>query len=445
MKMDDCSFSPAYYHSLLIKGLDTSTGDTYMDYIIFVQNTDGSGKLICSNDNMKNTLNIEAFTAKPSMLTSTAADEHDEMDPTGTFKIPKIPPHKLNIQQKSKQWTVHSKNIQTQLVKTNDTETHNNANGGGRRKATVPKKLFAAEHSKKLKMDEDIYLTNDSKMSPTLVEGKDVKLHVPVPYKHRRKTSLPTKLCTMDREIEANKEPAPTSMIQINRKAQLDWRQSKNKKKSSRPNVLNLHDAKRFRSKKANYAIGYRGPFRKSKLTGQVKSPKKLPYVVKLRSSTLRKMGKSTRIHRRLTARRSLAVRFRKEADAPKVAEEIVGNADETTAMIGPEKLIIPYDCGLEVNDQDDTTEYQHHEIHDSQYDKNSQGKEVTTDGCSQGQTNNSFSPPQDNDNGASSTNQNETIGVIIIQHFNFLKLISNNIFIVSILSTFDLFKIMSL
>ena len=344
MKDEDATLSPTYYHSLLVNGLDTFTGDTFLDYIIFVQNMDGSGKVISSNHTMQKTVEIPEANEKVSVLCEPYSEKIQQLDVTGTFKIPTVPPKRSKIpahRRRYQRLTTTTK-PQQQTMEIKNTETSHCTTITRRRKDAQPKKFGGMSTSRNdvTKLPEDV--TED------LVGNNDMNLQSALMYKNRRKMAIPRHImkCYGQSAVPNDQSAASTKItatpISPITKGVMP-RQIPNMKRCEL-NPKNLYPAQGNKQSTSTWKF-------------RLKATRPMTSALRLRSSILRKIGKSTRINRGLPPRKMFGEAIGKQINSTSLFPEVVNSeipleySDETAAMIGPTKPLIPYESGIEVGE----------------------------------------------------------------------------------------------
>ena len=93
MKELDATLSPLFCQSVVINTWNTLTGEGQWDYVTTVKNVDGRVSVQSSSEYIRNCVQIDSSTAMPTLFLTTYEDSNSAAtyDPTGKFKIPKVP------------------------------------------------------------------------------------------------------------------------------------------------------------------------------------------------------------------------------------------------------------------------------------------------------------------------------------------------------------------
>ena len=384
MKKEDCTLSPEYYHSILVNGVDTCTGKPFFDYIISVQNKDGSAKVRSSNDMLKNTINIPETIATPSEILHQSSDKSFELDVTGTFKIPKVPPKRLkqidNLQRFPIRNTRNHK--EEKLIEKENTKTSLSKEIRGRRKSALPMKILNVETSSNVIKQSNGDMSKDFDFKQKLFQDKEINLACTVMYQNRRKMAVPVKRITSPTENTTPTYEGVKSEEKLHFMHACGLRQVKALHKAKYPTFGRPQHRNSYRFKPRNDAAGKRHDFSTSRCNGRVKSPILMPPLLKLRSSILRKLGKSTKIQRRLRVPENKDVQSANTFISTSVLAEhvntkdVVQYPDETVDMIGPSNLLIPYESGLDMDAAEETSGEERHITLSTQHQKTSDDQE---------------------------------------------------------------------
>ena len=367
MKQEDNTLAPNLYHSILMNGINSSTGEKFLDYVIVVQNVNGTVKVISSNERIGDAVHIDTTQFKPTVFLEAESSTEVLMDPTGKFKIPKVPMDKFI----TKQTTItlqddvttstmkHShKDTSTMLQDTTTMRTHH-------RKTSRPQKLMKISSLRRTLLPQDWNVKKKKivrqRVLPSQGDAHDQKME----SKHRRKATLPRQIIQVHGTNGSN-------LHIVSKKTPLGFQRPtlKSRKKLKKPTLHNIGKFGQDRLSKNPHTIntGLCGHFNPSMCSSSKNTAKWLPNITRMKNCKLRRKWKrsgmidglhtysktpqKTQLHKHPNDKNYSHLTVKNE-DNENVIED-----DPSVSMIGPQKPIISYESGFDFNWDNDLSDY---------------------------------------------------------------------------------------